>query len=82
MKVITRRLVTTAAIATLALGAASGAAVAADNGGAREKERVTAPDREKERVAVPTREKERIATSVREKERIAAPNREKEREKE
>ena len=78
MKLIARRLVATAAIATLAFGAASGAAVASDHSGAREKERVAATShREKERVAHSTarKEKERVADSTarKEKERVDSP---------
>jgi len=63
----TGRLVTVAAVAALGLGGIAGTAVASDNGGNREKERVTASS-EKERVA--GSEKERVAGS--EKERTLA----------
>jgi hypothetical protein len=76
----TRRLVAIAAVGMLSLGVSAGAAAAADTGGQREKERVSAASiirleqsREKERVA--SREKERVAS--REKER--STSREKER---
>jgi len=74
MLLITRRLIATAAVGILALGAASGAATAAPDG-AREKERITHSSVvEKERTTA--REKER--TIAREKER-AIQRREKER---
>ena len=64
MLLITRRLVATAAVGILALGAATGAANAAPDG-AREKERVTSTSaKEKERST--SREKERA--TAREKE--------------
>jgi hypothetical protein len=78
---ITRRLVSIAAVGLLSLGVTAGAAAAADTGSQREKERVGTSSlteakqvlREKERTAL--REKER--TTSREKERTAL--REKER---
>ena len=68
---ITGRLVTVAAVAALGLGAMSGAALASDHGGNREKERVATiserviQGKEKER-AVQGKEKERAISKEKE----------------